>query len=82
MRKVIHHLRRQPEEVRRHVLHIITVVAAILLLMLWVFSLGRNLGSKETQTRVREDVKPLSALKANLIGGYQNITEPDPYAFE
>ena len=46
MKKIIHHIRRQPEEVRRHILHILTIVAAIILLLLWVYSLGTSLGGK------------------------------------
>ncbi len=82
MKKIIHHLRRQSEENRRHVLHFLTVVSAAFLLMLWVFSLGRTFGNEEIQRQVGEDLQPFSALKANLVGGYKSITEPDPYTLE
>jgi len=39
MKKIIHKIRQQPEEVRRHILHILTIVAGIILISLWVYSL-------------------------------------------
>jgi len=75
MKKIIHHVRRQPEEVRRHILHGATVVFAVILFLLWVVSLGRNFTKEETRAEVRDDLEPLSALKANILGGYQSITE-------
>jgi len=63
MKKIIHHLRKQPEEVRRHILHVTTVIAGIILLALWVYSLGTNLSNPETQAQVKEDLKPFSILK-------------------
>jgi hypothetical protein len=79
MKKIIHHirhLRRQPEHVRRHVLHASTVIAGVILLSLWVYSLGTNFTKTETQaTVVTNELKPLSALKANLVDGYKSISE-------
>ncbi len=66
MKKIIHHLRRQPEEVRRHILHILTIIAGIILLMLWVYSLGTNFSSTETQVKAKEELKPFSVLKDNV----------------
>ena len=60
MKKIIYNLRRQPEAVRRHILHVSTIVAGVILVLLWIYSLGTGLAN---------------ALKANLIGGYQSITE-------
>ena len=74
MRKIIHNLRRQPEEVRRHILHIATIVAGVILLSFWVYSLGTNLASPETGAKVNKSLEPFSALKGNLIGGYESIT--------
>lgn len=75
MQKIIHHLRSQSEQVRRHILHILTVIFGVILLFLWVYSLGINLSNPDTQTKIDNDLKPFSALKANLIGGYQSMTE-------
>ena len=73
MSKIIHHLRKQPEEVRRHILHIVTMIFGVVLIFLWIYSLGRNLTSEETQIKADKNLKPLSALKANIIGGYESI---------
>ncbi|MDP2593241.1 MAG: hypothetical protein Q8P52_01155 [bacterium] len=79
MKKIIHHIRhvrRQPEHVKRHILHVVTGVFGFILVMLWIYSLGTNFTNNETQDRVENDVKPLSALKANFVGGYQSIVNP------
>ncbi len=68
MKKMIHHLRKQPEEVRRHVLHIIIFAFAIIMVILWVYSLGRNFSNPDTQTRMQQDLKPFSTLKDNITG--------------
>ncbi|MFZ2150208.1 MAG: hypothetical protein WAV15_03550 [Minisyncoccia bacterium] len=79
MKKIIHHIkhiRKQPEEVRRHILHVVTGVFGVILLMLWVFSLGTAFSNNENKTTLSNDLKPLSALKANFVGGYQSIVNP------
>ncbi len=78
MRKIIHNLRQQPEEVRRNILHILTIVCGVILLSFWVYSLGTNLGSEDTQAKIENGLKPLSALRGNIIGGYNSISNPDP----
>ena len=49
MKKIIKHLREQPEEKRRHILHILTFFGALIMLVLWSFSLGKNLNNKEVK---------------------------------
>jgi len=75
MRKLIHHLRRQPEEVRRHVLHILIFVAAIIMIILWVFSLGKSLANPDTQEKIKQDLKPFSVLKDNIVDGYKSTSD-------
>ena len=53
-------------------------MAGIVLISLWVYSLGANLSSPDTEAKITNDLKPFSALKANLIGGYKSISEPAP----
>jgi len=75
MRKIIHHIRRQPEQVRRHILHVSTFIAGIILILLWIYSLGTSFSNPETEAKVNSDLKPFSALKDNLIGGYKSISQ-------
>ncbi len=82
MRKIIHNLRNQPEEVRRHILHVLTIIAALILLSFWVYSLGTNFNNADTQAKIENDFKPFSALKGNIIGGYQSITGGDASSSE
>jgi len=74
MKNIIHNIRQQPEEVRRHILHIFILCFAIVLFFLWIYSLGTTLTSTETQAKINQDLKPISALKANLIDGYNSIS--------
>ena len=73
MKKIIHHIRNQSEEARRHILHILTVIAAVILLLIWLYSLGTNLNNPDTQARINNDLEPFSALKNNLVGGYKSL---------
>ncbi|KKP87503.1 MAG: hypothetical protein UR90_C0003G0020 [Parcubacteria group bacterium GW2011_GWC1_35_8] len=74
MKKIILNLRSQPEHVRRNILHVLTVFFAVALLLIWVFSLGTNLSSPETQAKINNDLEPFSALTANIVDGYYSIT--------
>ncbi|OGI73705.1 hypothetical protein A3D42_00490 [Candidatus Nomurabacteria bacterium RIFCSPHIGHO2_02_FULL_41_18] len=73
MKKIIHNLRQQPEDTRRHILHILTFLFALLFFSIWVYTLGENLGGEETRAEVKNDLKPFSVLKDNIIDGYKSI---------
>lgn len=75
MKKIIHHIRRQPDHIKRHILHIVTGVFAVVLVLLWIYSLGTNFTDTSTQAKMDQDLKPFSALKANLIDGYNSLGE-------
>lgn len=75
MRRIIHHVRRQPEHIRRHILHILTIFLGIILILLWIYSLGMNLTNPDTKLKAGNDLKPLSALKDNLTNGYYSISD-------
>jgi len=82
MRKFIHKLRQKPEEERRHILHIVTIVAAIVMIVLWTYSLGKSLTNPETKVKIKQDLKPFSALKENIMGGYKNISNTSSSVIE
>jgi hypothetical protein len=73
MKKIIHKLRNRSEEERRHILHITTFVLALFMILLWTFSLGKSVTSPETKVKIKQDLKPFSVLKDNIVGGYKNI---------
>ena len=75
MKKIIHHLRKQPEEVRRHILHIVMFVLIIILILLWVVSLGNNLSDSDTQVRMKQDLEPFSTLKDNIVDSYNDASD-------
>lgn len=70
---MIHHIRKQPEQIRRHILHVSTMVCGVFLVLLWIYSLGTNLVEEDVSKKANKDLKPLSALKANIVGGYESI---------
>ena len=76
MKRIIHHLRRQPEKVRRDILHISIVALSIIMIILWSYSLGISLNNPDTQTKIKNDLEPFSVLKDNIVGGYNSISTP------
>jgi len=76
MKKLIHRIRRQPEAVRRNILHISTLALGVVLVLLWVYSLGSTIVNPETQAKISQDLKPFSALKDNMVGGFNSLSEP------
>jgi len=75
MKNIIHQIRKQPEEVRIHILHILTVFFAVVLVCLWVYSLGASLSSASTEAGISQDLKPFSALKDNMVSGYDSMSQ-------
>jgi len=77
MRKIIHHLRKQSEENRRHILHISIFIIGIIMVVLWTYSLGRSISNPDAKTKMKQDLQPFSALKDNLVGGYKSVSGQD-----
>ncbi len=80
MKKIIHHvkkIRTQPEHIRRSVLHITVGIFAVILFLLWVYSLGTTMRSPEVKAKVYQEVKPFSILKDNISGQYNNLSGSD-----
>ena len=76
MKDIIHNIRKQPEEVRRSILHLTTIVFAVILAFLWVYSLGASFTSPNTQAGISQDLKPFSTLKDNMVNGYNDVSQP------
>ena len=73
MKKVIHRLRQKSEKERRQILYFIIIVLAFFLILLWTFTLGRTITSREAKIKVQQDLQPFSAFKASLVDGYNSI---------
>ncbi|MEK7572276.1 MAG: hypothetical protein AAB493_00230 [Patescibacteria group bacterium] len=67
MKKIINRLRNQPEEDRRHILHILTFAFAIILIIIWIYSLGKTITSTDTKIKIKQDLKPFTMLKDSLV---------------
>lgn len=76
IRKVVRHLRNKSEQERRQILSISMICVCIVMAILWTWSLGENLTKEETYVKVKEDLKPFSVLKSNLIDSWGN-TNPN-----
>ncbi len=76
MEKIINDLRSKPEEERRNLLHFVTIIFAIVMLILWSYSLGSTFGNPETQEQLKEDIKPFQELTQSLSGSYESIASP------
>lgn len=66
MKNFIYNIRRQPEEIKRQILHVLVAVAGVILLSVWVYSLGGNLSDTVSEENIKKNVEPLSVLKNNL----------------
>ncbi len=66
MHKIIHHIRKQPERNKRHILNVSMLLAFVFLFSIWVHSLGGNLGGTEVKADLKKNIEPLSVLKSNL----------------
>lgn len=67
MKKVIHHIRKQPEHIKRHILYIMIIIFAVILFIFWIYSLGTTLTNTNTRENLSQDLKPFSLIKDNLI---------------
>jgi hypothetical protein len=72
MKKIIKRLRNRPEEERRHILHILTFGCAIILILFWVYSLGRTITSDDTKTKIKQDLQPFTILKDSIVNSKNN----------
>lgn len=75
MRRVIHHLRKLSDKQKRSVLHFVTFLFAILLILIWVYTLGHNFSDTDTQIRMKESLKPFNNLKDNVVNQYNNLQQ-------
>lgn len=75
MKKFINHIRSKPERTKRNILHVLTAFFAVVLLLLWIYSLGTSLSNPDTQKRVSNDLKPFATLKDSMVDGYKSISE-------
>ncbi len=75
IKKIVHHLRQQPEKDKKHILHLFTLIFAVTLIILWAYSLGSTISNSDTKVEIKNDMKPFSALKNNLVDGYNSVSD-------
>ncbi|MEK7588271.1 MAG: hypothetical protein AAB438_00450 [Patescibacteria group bacterium] len=75
MEKIIKNIRNKPEEERRHLLHFFTIIFAIIMFILWTYTLGSTFSDPETQEKIKEDLQPFNQLKENLVNNDESVSE-------
>lgn len=70
MRKLVHKLRQQPEEVRVYLLYGLTAGVAVILFVLWVYSFGGSTEEPVVTENQNGQYAPVDTLKGSLIEGY------------
>lgn len=75
MRKIIHRLRQKSEEEKRHLLHIFTFIGAVILIILWIFTLRQDVVTRETRENIQEDFEPFTELSNDLVDINSEKTE-------
>lgn len=72
IKQVVERLRQQPEEHKRHILHSVTIVAGVILFVLWTWNLGSSLSSEELQAKLKADLEPFAQLQDSVAESYQS----------
>lgn len=76
MRRVIRHLRRQPERVRMQILYFLTIAFAFVLVLIWASRFGISASQPTNRGGLEDELQPLSVLKDNAIEGARNLQAP------
>ena len=77
MKKISHHIKRireKPEEERRHILHLLIMVLGVIVILLWIYSLGKSVSNPDTKIKIKKDLQPFSVLKDNIVDGYKGVS--------
>lgn len=78
MRKIIHNLRQKPEATKVRIIHLTVLVAGVLLVSAWLWSIGGIVTSPGTAnvldgaTELSDALRPIDALKDNFVEGYKS----------
>lgn len=75
IRKIVRRLRARPEHERKHLVNIFTFFGAIVMIVLWTFTLGSSFSDPDLKTQVKQEFQPFDQLKANVIDGYNVISD-------
>ncbi len=77
VRKIVHHLRRQPDDVKKGILNLLTLFFGIILIVIWAYTLGKDLRSPETISNFKSDLEPFADLKNDIVGGTDNSSQSE-----
>ena len=74
MKKFVENLRKKPEHVRKNILYVTTCSVTAIILIFWIYGFSNHLSKPSTKEAFKNDLKPLTVIKDNLTGAYQNIS--------
>ncbi len=66
MLNIIENLKKEPEHVRKKILHFVLIIFAIILILLWGLILKSRFSSQEFNDSLKEDTKPFNTLTDGL----------------
>lgn len=66
MTNFLENLKKEPEHVRKKILHSILIIFAIILLLIWGVVLKYRFSDEEITTGLKEDAKPFNVLTEDL----------------
>ena len=71
-------MRRQPDRIKRSILHVLIIILAVILVLLWIYMLGSGLADENAGKKISRDLEPFTTLKDNMVGGYNSIYNEQP----
>lgn len=66
MVNIIENLKKEPEHVRKKILHSVLIIFAIILILIWGVILKFRFTSSDVSTGLKEDTKPFNVLTEDL----------------
>lgn len=73
--ETISSIRSKPESVRRNILHSFMIILSVILIGLWIYSLGVTFSDPSTKEGLSEDIETFSGFKDSAVNSYE--TEAD-----
>ncbi|HWA32354.1 MAG TPA: hypothetical protein VG694_02805 [Candidatus Paceibacterota bacterium] len=80
MKKIIHHIRKQPEHIRVKILYILTGISLLLLFVAWAHSFGVNVQqTAKSEKQLGENISPFAVLKDSAVSGFNSLKNSTPW---
>lgn len=68
-------LREKPYNEKKHILHVTTFIFAIILVAIWSMTLSNSFRDPDLKTQFSQSLEPFQELQANVVGGYNIVSD-------